>query len=122
MKFSELPQGIQDCLNEKRKKREESQLNTATEILLYNTQFTRYFWAKRHSSPSQHWRFGGGNFWEVEYGEVIFCKSKVCGSFVEWDWGYGKRYSKVNGVVIPNQINNKAQVLSLVKQIGIFHI
>jgi len=122
MKFSELPQSIQAELNEKRERREKSQLNTATEILLYNPQFTRYLWAKRHSYPSQYSRFGGGNYWEVEYGEIVFCKSRVFEDLIEWDWGFGKKYGKVNGIEIPKQIDKKAQIIEIINKIGLFDI
>jgi len=122
MKFSELPQDVQDVLNKKRAEKEAAQVNTGTEILLYNPQFTRFFWAKRHSAPSQHWRFGGGNYWEVHYGEVVFCKTKVCGSFTEWGWTFGKEYGKANGVTIPKEVGRKAEIVEIIKGIGIFDI
>lgn len=122
MKFSELPQDVQEALNAKRKRKEAEQRNTATEILLYNPQFTRFFWAKRHSYPSQYWSFGGGNYWEVHYGEVVFCKERVMGSLIDWGWGFGKEYRKANGVDIPKQVERKAEIIEIIKGINIFDL
>lgn len=122
IKFKDLPSDVQNILNKKRDALIASSRSTATEILLYNSTGTRYFYAKRHSRPTRYMSFGGGNYWEVHYGEVIFYKKRIHTDMFEWDFRHGKTFGKVNGIEIPKELDRKAQIIEIINKIGIFDL
>ena len=126
--LSELPVDIQDKLKEERTnlyktwKRDE-----AYHICFTNKEGTRFFLATRKSVPSyvSDRPFGGGSYWVVRYGKILWDskQSPVGPVLYEYFWKKGQCFGKAqNGTVIPNQVATKKEVLAIAKEIGIFEM
>ena len=125
MRFSELPQQVQDSLTSEQSLLHLKQVNTAYEVLVYNKTGTRFFNARRIQSSWQgngaYMPFGGGSEWTIRYGEMGFrtCRNPFGG--IDAELRMGKTFGKSkNGTVIPNSVATKQEVLALIAQIGIF--
>ena len=120
MKFSELPQEWQDKLNEDRKTLFKKNQNGKWDLILYNKEGTRFFWA-HYSSPVGRYSYA---HWWVEYGPIgfrseidkkgntvyVLCKSK-------------KHFDKsLNGTTIPGTVRTKKDAIEVARAIGIFDI
>lgn len=128
MKLQELPKEIQEQLARERAQLSKRQRNTAYDVLLYNREGTRYFYAHR---VSQSWSddkgnympFGGGSFWAIRYGCVQFTKYKNPVGETDYMLCDGKQYGRsANGTDIPKRLDTKKEVIALVREIGIFTI
>lgn len=128
MKLSELPTEIQQQLAHEKLLLPSRKRNTGYEVLLYNAEGTRYFYAKRYCAPwwddkGHYMPFGGGTYWEIAYGAVQFRKYKSCCGTTEYELCDGKRYGKsANGTEIPRRLGSKKEVLELIRKIGIFKL
>ena len=125
MRFSELPQQVQDSLTSEQSHLHLKQVNTAYEVLVYNVTGTRFFHAKRVQSSWQgngvYMPFGGGSQWIIKYGEMGFRLIRDPFGGIGAELCMGRRFGKSkNGTVIPNSVATKAEVLALIAQIGIF--
>ena len=125
MRFSELPQQVQDSLTSELNLLHLKQVNTAYEVLVYNKTGTRFFHAKRVQSSWQgngaYMPFGGGSQWIIKYGEMGFRLIRDPFGGIGAELCMGRRFGKSkNGTVIPNSVATKAEVLALIAQIGIF--
>lgn len=125
MRFSELPQQVQDSLTSEQSHLHLKQVNTAYEVLFYNKTGTRFFHARRVQSSWQgngaYMPFGGGSVWAIKYGEMGFrtCRNPFGG--IDAELREGKTFGKSkNGTVIPKSVSTKREVLALIAQIGIF--
>ena len=126
MKFSELPQQIQEKLTKDKANLHLKNINTSYEVLVYNEAGTRFFNAKRVQSSWQdnngnYMPYGGGSKWTIKYGEMGFrtCRNPFGG--IDAELRMGKTFGKSkNGTVIPNSVATKKEVLALIAQIGIF--
>lgn len=134
MKLTDLPTEIQNELNEKRLHLHETmKVNGAYNITLVNKEGTRYFMAHRHcigwadqrEGHTNTMPFGGGTYWVIQYGAVLWDRRK--NPVGEWDYYWcvpsSKKFSKsLNGTEIPSRVGTKKEVLAIAKQIGIFKI
>ena len=131
MTLNELPQEIQDKLNEMRSHlNEDEHRNDAYNVILVNKEGTRYFFAKRvceswNDDKGHYMPFGGGTHWNIQYGPVMWNRRK--NPVGEWDYYWcvpsSKRYTKsMNGTEIPSRVGTKKEVLSIAKSIGIFEL
>lgn len=125
MRFSELPQQVQDSLTSEQSLLHLKQVNTAYEVLVYNVTGTRFFHAKRVQSSWQgngaYMPFGGGSEWTVRYGEMGFRTFRNPFGGIDAELRMGKTFSKSkNGTVIPKSVGTKKEVLALIAKIGIF--
>ena len=125
MRFSELPQQVQDSLTSEQNLLHLKQVNTAYEVLVYNKTGTRFFNARRVQSSwhgnGAYMPFGGGSKWTIRYGEMGFrtCRNPFGG--IDAELRMGKTFGKSeNGTVIPNSVGTKREVLALIAEIGIF--
>ncbi|MBP7856835.1 MAG: hypothetical protein KAZ98_03055 [Prevotella sp.] len=128
MKFNELPTDVQDQLNAEREKIKNKSVNTPYVVHIYNADGTRYFYARRVSEPwsdtkGNYMPFGGGSHWKLTYGAVQFEGYKNPVGERDYRLCDGKTYGKsANGTVIPRVLGSKKEVLSIIKQIGIFNL
>ena len=125
MRFSELPQQVQNSLASEQSHLHLKQVNTSFEILVYNKAGTRYFNARRVQSSWQgngvYMPFGGGSKWAIKYGEIGFKTHRNPFGGIDAELGMGKTFGKSkNGTVIPQSVATKKEVLALIAQIGIF--
>ena len=125
MRFSELPQQVQDSLTTEKSRLHLKQVNTAYEVLMYNKAGSRYFNARRVQDSWQgngvYMPFGGGSKWIIKYGEMGFRLVRDPFGGIGAELCMGRRFGKSkNGTVIPNSVATKAEVLVLIAQIGIF--
>lgn len=121
-KLSELQEDIQKGLRDERLNLHETwKRNDAYYVCFTNEEGTRYFQAVRVSLPSQYYRFGGGSYWEVRYGKILWdCKPAPMGNLKEYFWSMsGKIFHKSsNGTIIPTTVDTKKEVLEIAKSIG----
>ena len=128
MKLSELPQDVQNQLHKQLDKLANKHINDSYTIHVYNSNGTRYFYAHRFQHPyyddkGNYMPYGGGSQWKVSYGRVQFHRTKNPLGEYEYELFDGKTYGKsANGTVIPSILNKKAEVIKLIKEIGIFTI
>ena len=127
MKFNELPIKFQESLNKERENLKGVHRNNAYEVLLYNSNGTRYFSARRKSIGTTWAGFGGGSYWVIRYGAVQFTKTKNPLGGLDYEWTEGKQYgSKTfeNGdvVIIPKTLETKKEVLALARSLKCFDI
>lgn len=131
MTLNELPQEIQDKLNEMRSHlHEDEHRNDAYNVVLVNKEGTRYFFAKRvcecWSDDKGHYMpFGGGTHWNIKYGPVMWNRHR--NPVGEWDYEWCVPSSKcfmksMNGTEIPSSVGTKKEVLAIAKAIGIFEL
>ena len=134
MTLNELPQEVQDKLNEMRSHLHETEkVNGAYHIILVNKEGTRYFvarrccigWVDKRKGHTNTMPFGGGTYWKLQYGPVMWDRRK--NPVGEWDYYWcvpsSKRYAKsINGVEIPSRVDTKKEVLAIAKAIGIFEL
>ena len=125
MRFSELPQQVQESLTSEQSHLHLKQVNTAYEVLMYNKAGTRYFSARRVQGSWQgngvYMPFGGGSQWTIKYGEMGFRLHRDPFGGIGAELCIGKTFGKSkNGTVIPNSVATKREVLALIAQIGIF--
>lgn len=134
MNLSELPTEIQNELLEKRSHLHETEKrNDAYNILLVNKEGTRYFmarrccigWVDKREGHTNSMPFGGGTYWKLQYGAVLWDRRK--NPVGEWDYYWAvpssRRFGKsVNGTEIPSQVGTKKEVLEIAKAIGIFEL
>lgn len=121
MKFSELPQEWQDKLNEDRKSLHLQNENGRWDLILYNKEGTRYFWA--HYSPACG-RYSYSS-WFVCYGPLSFAKTKDKKGNETYVWrrNVNKTFKEsANGTQIPREVRTKKDAIEIAKQIGIFDI
>ncbi len=128
MKFNDLPIEVQQRLNLERLNLCNVSINNAYEVLLYNQQGTRYFYARRHQNSwydekGNYMPFGGGSEWIIRYGYICFSRKK---QVIGYDYELvksTKTYAKsANGTVIPHFVKIKKEVLNIAKMIGIFGV
>lgn len=126
MKLSELPEDVQLKLHNSMIDLKNHEINTSYEILKYNEQGTRYFYANRiqkswSDNKGNYMPFGGGSEWAIKYGAVQFRSYLDPMRCVEYELYKGKTYSKsLNGTIIPKSLNAKKDVLNLIDEINIF--
>lgn len=125
MRFSELPQQVQDSLTSEQSLLHLKQVNTAYEVLVYNKPGTRFFHARRVQSSWQgngaYMPFGGGSVWSINYGEMGFRLCRNPFGEIDAELRMGKTFGKSkNGTVIPKSVGTKREVLALITEIGIF--
>lgn len=125
MRFSELPQQVQDSLTSEQSLLHLKQVNTAYEVLVYNKSGTRFFHARRVQSSWQgngaYMPFGGGSMWSINYGEMGFRTCRNPFGEIDAELRMGKTFGKSkNGTVIPKSVGTKREVLALITEIGIF--
>lgn len=125
MRFSELPQQVQDSLASEQSLLHLKQVNTAYEVLVYNKSGTRFFHARRVQSSWQgngaYMPFGGGSMWSINYGEMGFRLCRNPFGEIDAELRMGKTFGKSkNGTVIPKSVGTKREVLALITEIGIF--
>ena len=126
MRFSELPQQVQDSLTTELSLLHLKQVNTAYEVLVYNKPGTRFFHARRIQSSWQdnngnYMPYGGGSKWTIKYGEIGFRTCRNPFGEIDAELRMGKTFGKSkNGTVIPKSVGTKKEVLALIAQIGIF--
>ncbi len=121
MKFNELPQEWQASLSKDRLNLHQKNYQTPYEILMYNEDGTRYFFARRCVLPSRYMRFGGGSYLTIAYGAVQFRACRNCLGGREYELCKGKRYCQAqNGTEIPSELPTKKEVLEVLTKIGIF--
>ena len=95
-------------------------------IKRYSADGTRYFCAQRvcrswSDDKGNSMPFGGGSYWVVSYGKVMFrsCKDPFGG--VYYELCDGKRFGvSNNGTEIPARVGTKQEVLKVLEKIGIF--
>lgn len=127
MKFNELPESIQQRLNDERLKLSNRVINNAYEVLLYNQSGTRFFHARRKQSSWQdnkgnYLPFGGGSEWNIRYGCIGFARKKQVMGY-NYELVRTKIYSKsANGSVVPTTVKTKKEVIAVAKAIGIFKV
>lgn len=128
MKFSELPAEVQAQLNKQREELKRKRINDPYNILLYNEEGTRYFYARRiceswNNDKGAYMPFGGGSHWNIWYGKVQFERFRNPVGEIDYRLCDGKTYGKsVNGTVIPVSVDTKKEVISIIKAIGIFNL
>lgn len=131
MTLSDLPQEIQDKLNEERKLLHEKwKRNEAYYVSFANKEGTRYFRARRvckswNDDKGNYMPFGGGTYWRISYGAILWDRRKDPVGEWEYFWTMsGKKvYSKSkNGTEIPHMAETKKEVMAIAKAIGIFNI
>ena len=125
MRYSELPQQVQDSLTSEQSLLHLKQVNTAYEVLVYNKTGTRFFHARRVQSSWQgngtYMPFGGGSVWSINYGEMGFRLCRNPFGEIDAELRMGKTFGKSkNGTVIPKSVGTKREVLALIDEIGIF--
>lgn len=125
MRFSDLPQQIQDSLTSEQGRLHLKQVNTAYEVLMYNKAGTRYFNARRVQGSWQgngvYMPFGGGSEWTIRYGEMGFRSRRNPFGGIDAELCMGRAFGKSsNGTVIPKSVGTKKEVLALIAKIGIF--
>ena len=125
MRFTDLPQQVQDALTSEMSHLHLKQVNTAYDVLVYNKTGTRFFHAKRVQSSWQgngaYMPFGGGSVWTIEYGEMGFRSCRNPFGELDAELRMGKTFGKSkNGTVIPKSVGTKREVLALIAEIGIF--
>ena len=121
MRYSELPQADQDNIKDEIDALKD--INDAWEIKVYNKAKHRYFHARRVSRPGQYAAFDGGSEWRLYYGRISFKAVKdPIGNGFSYHACCGSTFSKVNGIDIPRSLPKKADVIKLIKQIGIFEL
>ncbi len=126
MRFSELPQQVQNALAKEQRLLHLKKINTSYEVLVYNEAGTRFFSAKRVQSSWQdtngnYMPYGGGSKWIIKYGEMGFRTCRNPFGEIDAELRMGKTFGKSkNGTVIPNCVATKKEVLALIAQIGIF--
>ena len=125
MRFSELPEQVQETLAEAKCRLHLKQVNTAYEVLVYNETGTRFFNARRVQSSWQgngaYMPFGGGSEWTVRYGEMGFRTFRNPFGGIDAELCMSRAFGKSsNGTVIPKSVGTKKEVLALIAQIGIF--
>ena len=127
MNFNELPQDVQERLNNERKELCKKNLNTPYEVRLYNKEGTRYFAARRvckvwADDKGHYMPFGGGTYWTVRYGAVQFRNERQAIGR-RYELCDGKTYMKSkNGTEIFPEVDTKKEVMRIAKLIGIFDI
>lgn len=128
MKISELPIEVQEQLAADRMVLANKVSSDGYSVMLYNTDGTRYFSARRYqrawsNDRGAYMHFGGGSYWKVTYGSVQFARRKNPVGEWEYELVNGKQYGKSsNGTVIPTQVETKKEVMAIAKAIGIFNI
>ena len=125
MRFTDLPQQVQDALTSEMSHLHLKQVNTAYEVIVYNKTGTRFFHARRVQSSWQgngaYMPFGGGSVWTIEYGEMGFRSCRNPFGELDAELRMGKTFGKSkNGTVIPKSVGTKREVLALIAEIGIF--
>lgn len=126
MKFSELPEQVQETLAKEKGLLHLKKINTPYEVLVYNEAGTRFFNARRVQSAWQdnngnYMPYGGGSKWTIKYGEMGFRTCRNPFGEIDAELRMGKTFGKSkNGTVIPNSVATKKEVLALIDQIGIF--
>ena len=126
MKFSELPQDVQERLTSERLQLHTKRVNNSYNVLVYNESGTRFFEAKRfcrswsdtrgHSMP-----FGSGTYWKVRFGKMAFEKRKDPFGGFTYELTKGITFLKsANGTEIPQILETKEEVLDVMSRIGIF--
>ena len=118
MKFSELPQEWQDKLNEDRKKLHLKYVSGKWDLLVYNKEGTRYFWAHYITATGRY----EYPYWVVEYGPVGFrIETDKKGNTVYVLCRSQKHYAKsLNGTEIPGTVRTKKEAIEVMNKIGIF--
>ena len=128
MNLSELPIEVQNQLAKERLALANTVVNNQYTVKFYNSDGTRYFYARRSQEPwwdnkGNYMPFGGGSHWNIVYGAVQFRCYKSCMGTREYELCDGKRYTKsANGTVVPGCVATKKEVIAIAKQIGIFNI
>ena len=95
--------------------------NDAYYVCFTNEEGTRYFQAIRVSLSGQYSRFGGGSYWKVRYGKILWdCKPAPMGDLKEYFWTMSNKIfnKSSNGTIIPTRVDTKKEVLEIAKSIG----
>lgn len=131
MKFSELPQDVQERLTKER-----SELyriwhrNTAYHVCFTNKAGTRYIWAKRDNGFHRWSKCAGVNEWRIKYGPIVCKHSKAKNPVGEiedkYEWAMGVQYASITvdgeRIDIPRFVNAKTELMDIVKRIGFFEL
>ena len=121
MKFSDLPQEIQNQLKQDRLDLYKQNVNTPYNITIYNREGTRYLTAYRKTLSSSFGPFGGGSQWLIRCGKVGFRSSRDPLGGIIYELCKGQCFNKSsNGTIIPSTLNTKKEVMELIKNIGYF--
>ena len=126
MRFTDLPQQVQDALTSEMSHLHLKQVNTAYEVLVYNKTGTRFFNARRVQSSWQdsngnYMPYGGGSKWTITYGEMGYRSCRNPFGEIDAELRMGKTFGRSkNGTVIPKSVATKREVLALIAEIGIF--
>ena len=124
MTISELPIEMQQQLAADRLALKT--INNPYLVKVYNQQGTRFLEARRITKSwygnGVYMPFGGGSYWTIRYGVVAWKKVKdLMGKGFSVELADGKLYgAAANGTKIPRDVHTKADVLKLIKAIGIF--
>lgn len=123
MTITELPIQVQKRLARLREELKSVRINTPYKVLIYDEEARRYFEAYRKSIGTTWAGFGGGSYWKVRYGAVQISRGKDPFGGVDYSLCNGKAFGKsANGVVIPQRVETKKEVLEIIKKLGIFSI
>lgn len=121
-KLSDLQVDIQKHLHDERLDLHETwKKNDAYYVCFTNEEGTRYFQAVRVSLAGQYSKFGGGSYWKVRYGKILWdCKPAPMGELKEYFWTMSNKIfnKSSNGTVIPTRVDTKKEVLEIAKSIG----
>ena len=126
MMFSELPVDVQVRLRNEKEQYVSKRINDSYTIHIYSTDGKRYFYARRHALASTHMSFGGGSYWTIAYGVVMFERfvDPLGGRDYRWCDG-SKRFGSVtkddgSKVEIPARVETKQEVIDIIRAIGKF--
>ena len=121
MKFTELPQEVQDRLNEERKNLHLKNENGRSHLCLYDKKGIRFFWAHYHPGAGRY----EYPYWSVHYGpmHVVRTTDKHGNETFELRKDFKKSfYKSFNGRRIPDSVRTKKEAIEVARSIGIFDI
>lgn len=125
MKLSELPEEIQHELRTNKPQFiKEHTWNNSYHLCLINKNGTRYFRADRICLMSKWAAFGGGSYWKIHYGCVVWTQGHTPFGDPYYHWKLScKAYGSVqmsNGSVIniPRYLDTKKEVIEIARKIG----
>lgn len=133
MTLKELPQKIQDLLENDRDNWKGKIASDSYSVIAYNRAGNRFFTARRRcigwqdKNNGNSMPFGGGSYWEIHYGKMQwYDKSRrdpLGGRYTEYGWAKGLCFSKVTNtdtdetIDIPKELGTKKEVMDLLKKL-----
>lgn len=120
--LSDMPEMVANEMREIRKNlKKDWARNDSYHVCFVNEDGTRYFMANRENGFDGY--TSGNNHWNIRYGKILWDFEKNPMGMFEPIWIKGKTFGQAkNGTMIPKQVATKAEVMELVKKIGIFNI